>query len=99
MQKILTMKEPVKITSKALAYFKLSHHDCYGKTLTNPEQLQLIEDTVMTLRSLQKELQKNDKMRSNQSNEVEKTATFLNFYDLIEAGGQKLNIDKVMSQF
>ena len=81
------MKEPVKIGSKALAYFKLSHHDSQGKTLTNSDQLQVIEDTVMTLRSLQKQLQKNDKMRQNVSNEVEKTATFLNFYDEFEAGG------------
>jgi len=50
------MKEPVKIGSKALAYFKLSHHDSQGKTLTNSDQLQVIEDTVMTLRSLQKQL-------------------------------------------
>lgn len=30
---------------------------------------------------------------------MEKTATFLNFYDEHDVGGKQLNIDKVMSKF
>jgi hypothetical protein len=38
-------------------------------------------------------------MRKNMSNEFEKTATFLNFYDENEQPLHKLRVDKIMSRF